>query len=377
MVVLADADKKTLPQAESGNKTENPKDDVQTTLSGDDRHVRLGNIALTWGVIQHFYPYFDLVDVDWDAELTKALVSASTDPDGKAFANTLERMTAPLNDGHSSVFAEDLRDMAYLPIRFASINGGLYVKHAFGAAEGIPPGSSVLEIDNEPIEQFIATFKQRTSAATQSGMGDKLAKDSLAGKKGSLVQLRYRKPDGEIGETGLARDINMMDYYVNFVFAGRPSPISEIRPGIWYVDTSRFDADVFESVLPALASANGVIFDYREYVSRIHYTYLGHLHDDYMLSPRWGTPSVTEPDRNNWHWQMGRHGYAPRSPHIACRKIFLAGGGTISAGETELGVIEAYGLGEIIGEQSAGTNGGANNIVLPGAIPLFGRARES
>ena len=38
-------------------------------------------MALAWNVFQHFYPYFDVVQADWPAELRRALSSAATDED--------------------------------------------------------------------------------------------------------------------------------------------------------------------------------------------------------------------------------------------------------------------------------------------------------
>ncbi len=44
----------------------------------------------------------------------------------------------------------------------------------------------------------------------------------------------------------------------------------------------------------------------------------------------------------------------------------MTNGGAISYAESLMGIVEAYSLGEIIGEQTAGTNGNVNPISLPG-----------
>jgi hypothetical protein len=41
--------------------------------SGRDRETRLAGVILAWNVFQHFYPYFDVVEVDWPAVLRAAL----------------------------------------------------------------------------------------------------------------------------------------------------------------------------------------------------------------------------------------------------------------------------------------------------------------
>ena len=50
--------------------------------------------------------------------------------------------------------------------------------------------------------------------------------------------------------------------------------------------------------------------------------------------------------------------------------MFLTGGGAISYAESTLGVVEAYKLGELVGEPSAGTNGNVNPFILPGGFTV-------
>src|SRR5262249_58445864 len=71
--------------------------------SGDDRATRLAAVALAWNVFQNFYPYFDVVDTDWPRELERALTTAATDADARAFRDTLLRIVAALHDGRGRV----------------------------------------------------------------------------------------------------------------------------------------------------------------------------------------------------------------------------------------------------------------------------------
>jgi len=54
----------------------------------------------------------------------------------------------------------------------------------------------------------------------------------------------------------------------------------------------------------------------------------------------------------------------------SARISFLSGGGAISYAESTLGVVEAYKLGDVVGEPSAGTNGMVNPFVLPGGYTV-------
>ena len=49
-----------------------------------DNATKLANVVIAWNVFQHFYPYFDVVGVDWEEELSKTLrnvYAGKTEPD--------------------------------------------------------------------------------------------------------------------------------------------------------------------------------------------------------------------------------------------------------------------------------------------------------
>jgi C-terminal processing protease CtpA/Prc len=48
--------------------------------------------------------------------------------------------------------------------------------------------------------------------------------------------------------------------------------------------------------------------------------------------------------------------------------VFLIGSGAISYAESVMGIVEAYHLGELVGEATAGCNGNINRFALPGGI---------
>src|SRR5207249_4935248 len=71
--------------------------------SGHDRATRLASVMLCWNVLEHFYPYHDVVKADWPGALEQALTAAAADRDDPAYLITLQRMIARLEDGHGFV----------------------------------------------------------------------------------------------------------------------------------------------------------------------------------------------------------------------------------------------------------------------------------
>ena len=81
--------------------------------------------------------------------------------------------------------------------------------------------------------------------------------------------------------------------------------------------------------------------------------------------PGGGSQRTTEGGR--WGWQGGgRWHIPPVAPYLAAPRVFITSGRAISYAESMMGIVEAYRLGEIVGETTAGTNGNVNPFVLPG-----------
>src|SRR5262249_21365687 len=138
--------------------------------------TRLAAVALAWNILQHFYPYFDVVGCDWPAELRRALASAATDPDELAFLDTLRRMVAALHDGHGNVLLTGRIELTVLqvslPIAWDWVEGKLVVT-AVGKSDDpkapapdVYPGDMVRSIDGVPAATAMERAGQLVSSAT-------------------------------------------------------------------------------------------------------------------------------------------------------------------------------------------------------------------
>lgn len=328
-----------------------------------DRSMRLGDVALLWSVMQHFYPYFDVVKVDWAHELSTALERAAIDTDERAFRRTLRMLVAALQDGHGNVTFAKSSPAKVPPLRLRIIDGKVYM--AWGPPS-IPPGSEILGFNEESMATRSSWIRQEVSSPTGGYQNQYLEHRLLAGLPGSVVKISYRSPHGMDG----AVDVPLESYPKDLAYRGLPRTIEELKPGVWYLDLDRIQEKEFEAILPSLASAKGVIFDLRGYPN-MGPTFLAHLTDKPIMSAHWNVPVVLEPDGRNWSWHTdGRWELHPKVPRIQGKVIFLTGGGAISYAESCLGMVEAYRLGEIVGEPSAGTNGNVNPFELPGGYKV-------
>ena len=76
----------------------------KTANKGTDLALRLGDVAITWNIFKHFFPYWEDASKDAEIILTQALYKSVHDKTELDFKQTLQLMTEPLNDGHIKVY---------------------------------------------------------------------------------------------------------------------------------------------------------------------------------------------------------------------------------------------------------------------------------
>lgn len=348
----------TLPHSKS------PVTDPQTGVvkySGNDRSTRLADVALAWNVLQHFYPYFDVVKVDWPQVLRETLSAAANDTDETAFLNTLRRMIAQLQDGHGGVYNMSDRGVFYrVPVVFGWVEERLIITQVVDEAGGLRPGDIVVKVDGQPSAEVLAERESLISGATLQWRRFNSVRRLGFGSKDSQMVLDVLTQDGQ------TRSVTLQRTPAQPLQETRPAKVQEIKPGIFYLDLDRMaDAD-FYAVLPKLETAKGIIFDLRGY-PKVMPDLIGHLIDKPATSAIWNIPLVTTPDHVNFGYiSEGRWNLQPKKPQLKAKIAFLTDGRAISYAESILGIIEAYKLAEIVGETTAGTNGNINPFTLPG-----------
>ncbi len=341
--------------------------------SGNDRATRLADVALAWNVFQHFYPYFDVVQTDWSQALREALTGAATDPDEIAFLKTLRRMVAALHDGHGNVYSP--RDPATyaLPIRWRWIEGYLVIVRVppEGPSE-LRPGDLILKLDGKSADAAVAEAEALVSAATPQWRRFRAVENLELGPHSAPLMLEVQRPSGRHFSLTLRHTIPLEQFTQDRDFAERrPQPLTEIRPGIYYLDLSRITSADLLPALPKLAAAHGLICNLRGYPTEDALALLGHLTEKPITSAQWGVPIIARPDHQQWQFDLSRWDpIPPAEPRIRGKVAFLTDGRAISYAESYLGIVEYYHLGEIVGGPTAGTNGNINPFMLPGGYRI-------
>lgn len=318
------------------------------------------DVAVLWPVLRHFYPYQELVD-DWSGLLHTALKDSFAANDREDQHRILQRMLVPLEDGHGMVADLDESgriDQALLPIDVRAIDGELVVASSRNGDE-VQPGDRIVAVDGEPAERWMADRRAHHSGSLHWKM-QQAGIDLIRGPSGETRSLKLARGD-EVIEVDLVYELDELLP----VFAHEP--VGEPSEGVIYVNLSQAEQGELHAAIERMDEARGVVFDLRGYPNAPVQSFLGHLlasDDDWegwmrVLVARAPGGDLVEAERMEW-------GLPARAPHIDAPVAFLTDENAISYSESILGLVKYHRLATIVGSNTAGSNGNAQFLNLPG-----------
>jgi hypothetical protein len=354
----------SAPATAAGSSTRKtqPGPDTATRKSqpGPDTATRLAAVVLAWNTLQHFYPYFDVVDVDWDAELKHAIqwtLKADSEWD---FYMVMKRLFADLEDGHGHVYGPFQSQLAALPIRACWIEEQAVVTASLDPQ--IQVGDVIDRVDGVKTWKYLDEVEVYLPGSDQRRRYQSLTNFSI-GLSDTDVALTLLREDGE-HEVGATRTLRAT------LPLPRPPQISTVAEGIYYVDLSRASMAEISAQINDIAAADGVIFDLRGYPNG-NDDVLRHLVDVLSHSATFMYPEIIYPDQHEVGWYATGWDIWPAQPRIQGTVVFMTDESAISYAESVMGTVEDNNLAEIVGRPTAGANGNANILYMPGGYMAY------
>jgi len=333
------------------------------TLDTEDEDLHLGGIVIAWNVFQHFYPYFDVVDTDWENVLSGTISDALTSWTTVDYYNTLRRMIAQLHDGHGDVYLPEAPQKARPPFLVDWIEDQVVVVATVDSVK-FKPGDIVESIDGIPATELLAEEEALISGSPQRK------------RFRALSQFGSGPVDSEV-HVSVVRNGEQMEIFVTRSQVGelyeeRPADIEEIEKGIFYVNLDLIQMASFVERVDELARAEGVIFDLRGFPN-LNSGVLAYLTDTPLQWTQQLIPQFIYPDRENivGYDTLGQRLMPAQQPGFEGKVTFLINGQASNSAESMIGIVEHYKLGEIVGQSTAGSIGYLNPFRLPGGIQII------
>jgi hypothetical protein len=354
-------DNSTYPVADAEKAEKLKKELSSFDFNKEEQPMRLGNVINVYNVMKHFYPYFDVVDVNWDEELGKALTKTFSDKDAYDHEQTLAKLTAALKDGHANVLYTQSPRSYSLPLAWEWVEGKLVITENYSGNPDLHVGDIVTSVDGRDPGEYFKGFYEQISAPSEGWRNFKADRMSLAGTRNSEAILRVNGKNIKL--------LRGKRYYEYSAQARISKPYRIINDDICYLDMDQIPMDTVNKIMPLLEKSRAIILDARGY-PKDNFRLITHLMNTDDTTSRWmQVPKIIYPDFKDVTWT--NHNWIPgmkaQKPYLGDKKvIYIIDGSAISYAESCLGYIEGYKLATIIGQPSAGTNGNVNPFSLPG-----------
>lgn len=330
------------------------------------RAQRLAAVIAVWNVQQHFYPYFDQVEVNWTSALRRALLKAAID-DEASFVETLRAMGHDLEDSHAWVKVRGERS-ARLPIQLGWIEEQLVVTAVADGVAGIRPGDVVQAIDGVAAQEAV----ERQMAIT-------LGSHEAAVRHLAVEYALVRSATAKSARITLAGGTTHELAYGTIAPPPRYAPIAEVAPGILRVDLGAANPEMFRAALPRLEKARGIIYvldiyphDFPEPIM------LQHLVAEPFVFSRMQVGVARWPDRHRLAWDdLPERKCEPLAPRLRAKVALIVTPLTVSYAEHIADALQFHRLGKVVGQPTAGSFGAVTHIELPGRMQFLWTASRA
>lgn len=353
----------------------------------NDPAVRVAGVVILWNVMQHFFPYHAETGVDWMAQLRPALRAALEAETADDYRDGLCRLVARLQDGHGVYYAELSEQRAPvhehgqtaggLPIRVTMVDGRIVVT-AVREAAPFAPGDVVVSVAGSPALEVLAAREELVSGSPHLRRYRALNRFGQ-GPVGATIDVVVER-DGARTTIPVMLEADKRGYFFNPMPEFELPTFAEVAPGIYYVNLVTCTKADYLARLNDLAQARGVIFDWRWDGQRrpisgppvsVVADVIPHLTEVEVHSAPFLVPQIVRPDREGWTWWDGGWPLKPKTPRFTGKVAFIDTPGVVSYGETCMAIVDHFKLAMLVGEPTAGCNGNANFLPMPGGGTLM------
>jgi hypothetical protein len=344
---------------------------VEAFSTKEEKVYAAANVAISWSVFQHFYPYFDQVQTDWDQVLVTSMKSAANSKDRASTRNCLRWLVAQLHDGHGNVVdRSEFARMRYLPVSFSWVEDQLVVIASNHKEVNI--GDVVTTINGVKVADRLERDETLISGSPQWKRYRSVGNLSVVSDGAGEVTLNLKRGDTQWDlaiEPGTTRPpVPARRLKIDIIEEGK----EDGSGALYYVDLGRVAPEDVSPMIELFAEAKGIVFDLRGYPNGTQFLFQ-HLTPSHLQSAKWLVPQQVRPDRvemdnfdNRGRWQMPAN-----TPQFKGKFAFITNGSAISYAESCMAIIANYKLAPIIGSPTAGANGNINPFQLPGGYTVI------
>jgi len=339
-----------------------------------DENYRLLSLFRFWNIIQYFYPYRYAIGERWENVLTKYIPQMVSYQTNKEHILTLMRLTAEVNDAHVVIKEQDwVFGKNSLPCVLSVIENKVIVTDFYdkelGDNSGISIGDEVLELDGIPVNKIVDGLMPYCSGVN---MPTKLriACEKLVLIDKSVISLKIVNEKGVFNKVVTCSLSEKMNRKTRF--QAKREPI-KIEDNIAYLYLGSLTGNDLDKRLPEILNTKGLILDFRSYPldDAVGYLLDYLLSDDKIKFHQTTAPDLMRPGTFYFQEENPDHfiySTLKNSKPYSGKIVVLVDECTQSTAEFYTMMLSTIPGISIIGSQTAGSDGPAIPLLLPGGI---------
>ena len=342
-------------------------------LEAPDAGFRLLALFRFWNVAEYWSPYRELIGENWDAVLAEFVPRLVAAREGVEYRHQMITAIARLNDGHANLYGwRDARPptgMGLVPVivRFVEgrpiVVGDLPTKSS-AAQNELRTGDVLRALDGQAVEALVQAWSPFYAASNETARLRDIGYDFLRGAPGPVAVEVER--GGERLQLTAAR---LPESEVDMAAAWKHDLPGEtfrlLTPEVAYLKLSSVHAKEVEAYVRSAEGTRGWVIDIRNYPSEFVVFALGqHLVKEPTPFVRFTQGSAANPGAFAWTEPLM---IQPKEPHYEGRIVILVDEASQSQAEYTAMALRAAPSARVVGSTTAGADGDASRLALPGA----------
>lgn len=364
--------------------SENP----YSNMKYPDAGYRLLALYRYWNVIQYFYPYKDLIDRDWNHILEIFIPRFLSADNELAYQQVVAELVACIDDSHGFLYKGfdrlfEWMGSLYAPIRVRFVEGCLvvdYIMPSHSRNINIKVGDIITHINGKEVQTIVDSLKKYFPASNQARLLRDISQKLLRSNDKS-IDIKY-KSEGRIKKEKIwlfsPSSYDEIKELVDRTKYEYPS-FKLINHDIGYITLSSIENKDIPRIRDIFEDTKGIIIDIRNYPSAITQYSLGSFFTPDTASTvrlSYGTSNnpgeftfgrIKKMNDERFFFADGMMG-VDRNRKYKGNVVVIVNEETISSAEYHSIFFSAGKNVTILGSQTAGADGDAVSISLPGGL---------
>lgn len=320
-----------------------------------------------WNMVLYFFPYYKIMDQDWDVTLVEFIPGIVQASDSLSFNLAFRMFTSRINDTHgfySSPCYNKWRGNYYPPFLVRYIENEMVITRVLPEVTGIAVGDVIKEIDGENIYELRQNLRPYSYGSNNDAIERNLNDLITLGDLGDF-QLTVENGSGNLITSTQNRNANN---YTNLMINTSPIWYQTVEDGgctFGIVDMDRLEPAQVAEMFADLWNTEAIIFDIRNYPNGSLWDIVNYLYPAPIHIASFTAPDIMYPGTLDWKYVT--IGTGTSNPYNG-KVILLFDERTQSHAE-----YTCMGLGQFpgaikIGSTTAGADGNVSTEYLPGKI---------